>query len=170
MIEILQTEESTHSTMQQIQGYEKKPPASIYYQSYDSRSKKSKSPSNEQNSSSSSYRFQEEMLSMWWNHSADNTWKNARLRISYVMVVVSKAISRNVARSQVTSQKIVLIDRISLLHPQVQARWTLPVQLLRYKQISSMRKGSWKNTILSILSTSIQAVCIILRKVPRESK
>ena len=39
--------------MQQIQGYEKKPPASIYYQSYDSRSKKSKTPSNEQNSSSS---------------------------------------------------------------------------------------------------------------------
>ena len=53
VIEILQTEESTHSTMQQIQGYEKKPPASIYYQSYDSRSKKSKNPSNEQNSSSS---------------------------------------------------------------------------------------------------------------------
>ena len=38
--------------MQQIQGYEKKPPASIYYQSYNSRSKKSK-VSNEQNSSSS---------------------------------------------------------------------------------------------------------------------
>ena len=53
VIEILQTEESTHSTMQQIQGYEKKPPASIYYQSYDSRSKKSK-VSNKQNSSSSS--------------------------------------------------------------------------------------------------------------------
>ena len=54
VIEILQTEESAHSTMQQLQGYEKKPPASIYYQSYDSRSKKSKTPSNEQNSSSSS--------------------------------------------------------------------------------------------------------------------
>ena len=53
VIEILQTEESTHSTMQQIQDYQKKPPASIYYQSYDSRSKKSKAPSNEQNSSSS---------------------------------------------------------------------------------------------------------------------
>ena len=53
VIEILQTEESTHSTMQQIQGYEKKSPASIYYQAYDSRSKKSKAPSNEQNSSSS---------------------------------------------------------------------------------------------------------------------
>ena len=51
--EILQTEESAHSTMQQLQGYEKKSPASIYYQSYDSRSKKSKTPSNEQNSSSS---------------------------------------------------------------------------------------------------------------------
>ena len=53
VIEILQAEESAYSTMQQIQGYEKKPPASIYYQSYDSRSKKPKTPSNKQNSSSS---------------------------------------------------------------------------------------------------------------------
>ena len=53
MIEILQTEESAYSTMQQIQSHEKKSPASIYYQTYDSRSKKSKNPSNEQNSSSS---------------------------------------------------------------------------------------------------------------------
>ena len=52
VIEILQTEESTYSTMQQIQGYDKKPTGSIYYQTYDSRSKKSK-VSNEQNSSSS---------------------------------------------------------------------------------------------------------------------
>ena len=52
VIEILQTEESAHSTMQQIQDYEKKPTASIHYQSYDTRSKKSKKPS-EQNSSSS---------------------------------------------------------------------------------------------------------------------
>ena len=52
VIEILQTEESTHSTMQQIQGYDKKPTGSIYYQTYNSRSKKSK-VSNEQNSSSS---------------------------------------------------------------------------------------------------------------------
>ena len=53
VIEILQTEESTHSTMQQIQDYQRKPTASINYQAYDSRSKKSKNPSNEQNSSSS---------------------------------------------------------------------------------------------------------------------
>ena len=52
VIEILQTEESTHFTMQQIQSYDKKSPGSIYYQTYDSRSKKSK-VSNEQNSSSS---------------------------------------------------------------------------------------------------------------------
>ena len=52
VIEILQTEESTHSTMQQIQSYDKKPTSSIYYQTYDSRSKKSK-VSSEQNSSSS---------------------------------------------------------------------------------------------------------------------
>ena len=50
VIEILQTEESTHSTMQQIQSYDKKSTGSIYYQTYDSRSKKSK-VSNEQNSS-----------------------------------------------------------------------------------------------------------------------
>ena len=53
MIEILQAEESAYSTMRQIQDYEKKPTASIHYQSYDSRSKKSRAPSNEQNSSSS---------------------------------------------------------------------------------------------------------------------
>ena len=52
VIEILQTEESTHSTMQQIQSYDKKSTGSIYYQTYDSRSNKSK-VSNEQNSSSS---------------------------------------------------------------------------------------------------------------------
>ena len=52
VIEILQAEESTHSTMQQIQSYDKKSTGSIYYQTYDSRSKKSKA-SNEQNSSSS---------------------------------------------------------------------------------------------------------------------
>ena len=52
VIVILQTEESTHSTMQQIQSYDKKSTGSIYYQTYDSRSKKSK-VSNEQNSSSS---------------------------------------------------------------------------------------------------------------------
>ena len=51
VIEILQTEESTHSTMQQIQSYDKKSTGSICYQTYDSRSKKSK-VSNEQNSSS----------------------------------------------------------------------------------------------------------------------
>ena len=53
VIDILQSEESAYSTMQQIQDYQRKPPASIHYQSYDSRSKKSKTPSNEQNSSSS---------------------------------------------------------------------------------------------------------------------
>ena len=53
VIEILQTEESTHSTMQQIQDYQKRPVQQIHYQAYDSRSKKSKAPSNEQNSSSS---------------------------------------------------------------------------------------------------------------------
>ena len=52
-IEVLQTEASTNSTLRQFQEIQKKPPASIYYQSYE-KSKKSKAPSNEQNSSSSS--------------------------------------------------------------------------------------------------------------------
>ena len=51
-IEILQTEASTNSTLRQFQEIQKKPTASVYYQAYDSRSKKSK-VSNEQNSSSS---------------------------------------------------------------------------------------------------------------------
>ena len=46
--------------------------------------------------------------------------KNAEPRMPNVMVVVLQVTSRNVARSQVTSQMIILIDRISLL-PQVQA-------------------------------------------------
>ena len=50
-IEILQTEASTNSTLRQFQEIQKKPTGSIYYQTYDSRSKKSKI-SNEQNSSS----------------------------------------------------------------------------------------------------------------------
>ena len=51
-IEILQTEASTNSTLRQFQEIQKKPTASVYYQSYE-KSKKSKVPSNEQNSSSS---------------------------------------------------------------------------------------------------------------------
>ena len=53
-IEILQIEASTNSTLRQFQEIQKKPTGSIYYQAYDSRSKKSKNPSNKQNSSSSS--------------------------------------------------------------------------------------------------------------------
>ena len=53
VIEILQAEESAYSTMQQIQDYQKKPIQQIHYQAYNSRSKKSKNPSNEQNFSSS---------------------------------------------------------------------------------------------------------------------
>ena len=52
-IEILQTEASTNSMLRQFQEIQKKPTGSIYYQAYDSRSKKSKNPPNEQNSSSS---------------------------------------------------------------------------------------------------------------------
>ena len=53
-IEILQTEASTNSTLRQFQEIQKKPTGSIYYQAYDSRSRKSKNPSNQQNSSSPS--------------------------------------------------------------------------------------------------------------------
>ena len=41
------------------------------------------------------------------------------------MVVASKVISRNVARSQVISQKIILTDRITSLLPQVQAEMNI---------------------------------------------
>ena len=53
VIEILQTEESTHSTMRQIRDFQNKPVQQINYTAYDARNKKSKKPSNEQNSSSS---------------------------------------------------------------------------------------------------------------------
>ena len=46
--------------------------------------------------------------------------KSAEPRMPSVMVVVLQVTSRNVARSLVTSQMIILIGRISLL-PQVQA-------------------------------------------------
>ena len=55
MIEILQTEAFTNSTLRQFQEIQNKPvqqAQSVNYVSYDSRSKKSKKPSNEQNSSS----------------------------------------------------------------------------------------------------------------------
>ena len=52
VIEILQTEASTNSTLRQFQEIQNKSVQSVNYVSYDSRSKKSKKPSNEQNSSS----------------------------------------------------------------------------------------------------------------------
>ena len=53
VIEILQTEASTNSTLRQFQEIQNKPVQAVNYVSYNSRSKKSKKPSNEQNSSSS---------------------------------------------------------------------------------------------------------------------
>ena len=53
VIEILQTEASTNSTLRQFQEIQNKSVQAVNYVSYDSRSKKSKKPSNEQNSSSS---------------------------------------------------------------------------------------------------------------------
>ena len=53
------------------------------------------------------------------SHTPENTYKNTRPRISNAMDVVYQIIYRNVAKSQVTSQMIILIDRISPL-PRVQ--------------------------------------------------
>ena len=53
VIEILQIEASTNSTLRQFQEIQNRPVQLVNYVSYDSRSKKSKKPSNEQNSSSS---------------------------------------------------------------------------------------------------------------------
>ena len=55
------------------------------------------------------------------NLTAENIYKNAEPRISYVMVVASKVTSKDVVRNQVTYQETILIERISLL-PQVQAQ------------------------------------------------
>ena len=52
VIEVLQTEASTNSTLRQFQEIQNKPVQQVNYVSYDSRSKKSKKPSNKQNSSS----------------------------------------------------------------------------------------------------------------------
>ena len=72
-IEILQTEASTNSTLRQFQEIQKKPTGSIYYQAYDSRSKKSKNPSNEQNSSSLPLQVPRRNAFDVVNPSADNT-------------------------------------------------------------------------------------------------
>ena len=53
------------------------------------------------------------------NLTTENIKKNAEPRMPNVMDVVSLATSRNVIKNQVTSQRIILINRISLL-PQVQ--------------------------------------------------
>ena len=98
------------------------------------------------------------------NPSADNTWKNAGPEKSHAMVVALKVISRNVARSQVTSQKI-LIDRISL-HPQVQARWTLPVHYLRQKAEFFDEKGLLKEYRPPVQQQQQTGVMFALKKIP----
>ena len=50
---------------------------------------------------------------------AENIYKNAEPRMLHVMVVALKVISRNVARKQVSSQEIILIERISLLPQEI---------------------------------------------------
>ena len=76
------------------------------------------------------------------------------------MVVASKVISRNVARSQVISQKIILTDRISLL-PQVQAEMNIASALPQTEADFFDEKGTSK-TIHSSEPTSAyrQYVCI----------
>ena len=71
--------------------------------------------------------------------------------MSPVMVVTSKVTSKDVVRNdvvrnQVTFQEIILIERISPL-PQVQSIRIMQQQL-HYKQTTSMREASTKNTDL----------------------
>ena len=120
VIEILQTEESAYSTMRQIQDYEKKPTVSIHYQSYE-KSKKSKKPSNDQNSSSSTGPTESKRKCFRYGEPYSRKHlEECRAKMSHAMVVVLKVISKDVAKNQVTSQEIILIDRISL-PPQAQA-------------------------------------------------
>ena len=83
--------------------------------------------------------------------------------MSYVMVVASKVISRNVARSQVTSQKIILTDRISLL-PQVPGKMniasTAPQIQADFFDEKGVSKGIDLQYTSSSSSTNIQAVCL----------
>ena len=120
VIEILQTEESAHSTMQQLQGYEKKSPASIYYQSYDSRTKKSKTPSNEQNSSSSSPTGSKRKCFQCGEPFSRQHMKECRAQNVTCNGCGIKGHLKKCCKKSGTFQRI-LIDRISLLHPQVQA-------------------------------------------------
>ena len=94
VIEILQTEESTHSTMQQIQSYDKKPTSSMYYQTYDSRSKKSK-VSNEQNSSSSPTGSKKKCFRCGETFSRQHMKEMQGPRCHLQWLLVSKVISRN---------------------------------------------------------------------------
>ena len=91
--------------MQQIQGYDKKSTSSIYYQAYDSRSKKSKNPSNEQNSSSSSPTGSKRKCFRCGEPFSRQHMKECRAQNVTCNGCGIKGISRNVARSQVTSQK-----------------------------------------------------------------
>ena len=62
------------------------------------------------------------------SHTTRNMNSNAEPRMSNVKNVAWHITSRDIVRNWVTSQKIALINRISLL-PQVQAEWMLQQQL-----------------------------------------
>ena len=89
----------------------------------------------------------------------------------YAMVVALKAISRNVARSQVTSQKIVLTDRNSLLHPQIQARMNFASTALPQTEAEFFdEKGLLKEYNPQQQQYQHTGSMYVLKKVPRESK
>ena len=122
VIEILQTEESTRSTMQQIQEFQVQ---TVNYVSYDSRTG-ARNPRNLLTSRipvlitlQVPQILRKENASDVVNLTVENIYKNAEPRILHATIVASKAISRNVVRSQVTSQKTILIERISLLPQEI---------------------------------------------------
>ena len=121
VIEILQTEESTYSTMKQIQDYEKKPTASIHYASYE-KSKKSKKPSNDQNSSSSTgpTYSKKKCFRCGEPYSRKHLQECRAKEVTCNGCGIKGHLQKCCKKSGNFQKKIILIDRISLL-PQVQA-------------------------------------------------
>ena len=118
VIEILQTEASTNSTLRQFQEIQNKPVQQVNYVSYNSRSKKSKKPSNKQNSSSSKGSTGSKRQCFQCGEAySRKPLEQCRAKNAKFDAMELQVTSRNV----VTFQKIILIDKISLL-PHVQAK------------------------------------------------
>ena len=123
VIEILQIEASTNSTLRQFQEIQNKPVQSS------TMSHTTAGARNLRNLLTGRIPvllilqvpqiLRKESASDVVNLSAENTYKNAEPRMLHVMDVASKVTTRNVVRKQVPFQEIVLTERISLLPQEI---------------------------------------------------